>query len=418
MRGEIICIGDELISGRVAEKNARYAAARLWPLGIAIQAITLVGDDIEAIKDCLGRAMERSRFVLVTGGLGATEDDITAQAAAELFKLPLAESRRMVKNLREFWRSCGEEVPAQALKMAWLPQGAEVLSASSAGFCLPGDCDKPVYFLPGVPAETRRLLDKKVIPALIALQDEKFQVVSNEIRVFGIGEADLQTRLEGVTRGIAGASLGYYPEYPEVALFYAVRSESAQGAEQEAARLEKEIHRRLGDLVVAAGGETLEQVVGRLLAGRGLNLCVAESCTGGLIGHRLTQAPGSSAYFLRGLVVYSNQAKQELLGVRDDTLKDHGAVSPETAREMALGAVRSAASDLGLAVTGIAGPDGGSEEKPVGTVHFALAAAGQVHNEACHFQGSRRMIKAQAAEYALNMLRLYLSRDNATVHGA
>ncbi|KMY66584.1 hypothetical protein AAU61_15720 [Desulfocarbo indianensis] len=420
MRGEIICIGDELMSGRVADTNSRYAARRLWPLGVEIGAVVLVGDEPNAIKDALCRALSRADFVLVSGGLGTTDDDITARTAAEVFELPLAESQRMVRNLREFLAKRGREASEEVLKMAWLPEGAEILCATCAGFRLIGPDGQPVYFLPGVPREMRKITDETIVPELVSLLAGQGEaVVSREIRLFGVPESEVGTRLAGLAdRGRRpGVSLGYYPVFPEVRVTVTVRRLARDEAESEAQALVDDIRARLAQFVVSLDGESLEQKVGRLLAERGLSLALAESCTGGLIGHRLTNVAGSSAYFERGMVVYSNLAKEELLGVSPQTLADHGAVSPETAREMALGARSRAGTDLALAVTGIAGPEGGTPEKPVGTVYFGLAHGDEVETHHRRFRGNRSQVKAQSAETALDLLRRHLE-EHAPVHSA
>lgn len=420
MRGEIICIGDELMSGRVADTNSRYALKRLWPLGIEVGAVVLVGDDPEAIRDSLGRALKRADFVLVTGGLGATDDDITAKTAAEVFELPLAESQRMVKNLSEFFAASGRKPTQEALRMAWLPQGAEILCTTCAGFRLAGPEGQPVFFLPGVPQEMRRLTDEQVVPELLKrITDQDQAVITREVRLFGLPESQVAARLAGLAdRGSQpGVSLGYYPIFPEVQVTVTVRRDSVAEAKAKADQLRQEIQSRLAEFVVSTNGELLEEKVGRLLSERGLTLALAESCTGGLIGHRITGVAGSSDYFERGVVVYSNLAKEELLGVRSATLEAHGAVSHETAQEMAMGTRQRAHTDIGLSVTGIAGPGGGTAEKPVGTVYFGLAHGDQMESHHRWFVGNRRQIKEQSAETALDILRRHLE-EHAPVRSA
>ncbi len=420
MRGEIICIGDELMSGRVADTNSRYALSRLTPLGIEVGAVLLVGDDPAAIKDSLRRALGRADFVLVSGGLGTTDDDITASTAAEVFELPLAESQRMVKNLRVFLAARGREPSEEVLRMAWLPQGAEILCATCAGFRLSGPDGQPVFFLPGVPQEMRKLTDEHVVPELVKLITDEDQVVATrEVRLFGLTESQVAARLAGLAdRGSQpGVRLGYYPVFPEVQVTATVRRNSVAQANAKADALSQEIQDRLAGFVVSTDDELLEEKVGRLLSQRGLSLALAESCTGGLIGHRITSVAGSSDYFERGMVVYSNLAKEELLGVRHQTLEAHGAVSPETAREMAMGARERAHTDIGLSVTGIAGPGGGTEEKPVGTVFFGLAHGDHLESHHRRFMGNRRQVKVQSAETALDLLRRYLE-EHAPVHSA
>lgn len=420
MRGEIICIGDELMSGRVADTNSRYAVSRLWPLGIEIGAILLVGDDPAAIKDSLSRSLSRADFVLVSGGLGTTDDDITARMAAEVFELPLAESKRMVKNLRAFLAERGREPSQEVLRMAQLPQGAEVLCATCAGFRLTGPEGQPVFFLPGVPREMCKLTDEKVVPELLQrLANDGQAVVSREVRLFGIPESEVGARLKGLADRDSqpGVRLGYYPVFPEVQVTVTVRRASAAEANTTADQLSIEIQSRLAGFVISTNGELLEERVGRLLNQHGLRLALAESCTGGLIGHRVTSVAGSSDYFERGVVVYSNLAKEELLGVSRQTLEAFGAVSHETAREMAQGARQRAHTDIGLSVTGIAGPGGGSEDKPVGTVFFGLAHGDHTESHHRRFVGNRAQVKTQSAETALDLLRRYLE-EHAPIRSA
>jgi nicotinamide-nucleotide amidase len=369
----------------------------------------MVGDEPEAIKEALKDALGRADFVLVTGGLGATDDDITAGMAAEVFGLPLAQSQRMVKNLREFWESRGLSLPEGTNKMAWLPQGAEVLCPTCAGFCLTGPGERPVYFLPGVPQETRHIIDTRVLPDLLRRQGGKRAAAMAELRVFGLSESEVQKRLADLDK--TGIRLGYYPEFPEVRLVAAAWAEGTKAAQAKAEAFAQKIRRRLGGYVFSAGGESLEEVAAKGLIAKGLTLALAESITGGLIGHRLTQVAGSSAFFERGLTVYSNRAKEELLGVKKETLAEFGAVSAQTAGEMALGACQNAGCDLGLSVTGIAGPAGGSPQKPVGTVYFGLARGETVRAAGQRFFGDRQEIKLLAAATALDWLRRYLEDD-------
>jgi competence/damage-inducible protein CinA-like protein len=417
MRGAIICIGDELISGRVAEENSRYAAARLAPLGFELAWVTMVGDTVSAIAASLELALAQTDFVLVTGGLGATDDDITAEAAGRFFGLEMAESRRMVQNLKACFAEVGREVPPGAEKMAWLPHGAQVLDRSCAGFRLTTPREQPVYFLPGVPDEMRRLLESQVLPGLIERFLPGEVVLSGKLTTFGLGESEVARRLEGLTNGYPEVGVGYYPVFPEEQVVLTVRARQRARAQEILRELEQEAGRRLQGFVVATGENTLAGVVAQRMIAQGLSLALAESCTGGLIGHRITGVSGASEFFERGLVVYSNRAKEELLGVKPATLEKHGAVSAATAAEMASGAREKAGVDLGLSVTGIAGPTGGTTEKPVGTVFFGLAAADGVRSEGLRFMGDRSQVKALAAETALDWLRRYLE-DHAFLHSA
>jgi nicotinamide-nucleotide amidase len=415
MRGAIICIGDELISGRVAERNSRFAMSRLSPLGFEITSSIWVGDDMKAIAGALDQALAQARFVVVSGGLGSTEDDITAQAAARHFGLEIAESRRMIQNLKACFLAVGRDVPPGVERMAQLPQGAEVLDKSCAGFMLTTPAEQPVYFLPGIPQENHRLLETHVLPDLMRRFAPQKVMVSQKFTVFGLGESEIAQRLDGLVAGYPEVSVGYYPVFPAEEVLLSTRTSEPHQAELLLNELFAEASHRLGGKVVAQGEHSLADSVAQRLSAEGLTLALAESCTGGLIGHLITGVSGASEFLDRGLITYSNRAKMELLGVEARVLEEHGAVSAETAAQMAAGARLESGVDLGLAVTGIAGPTGGSEEKPVGTVYFGLAAEDGVKTLHRRFMGNRAQIKLMSAWTALDMLRRYLE-DHAFLH--
>ena len=415
MRGEIICIGDELISGRVGEGNARYAAARLWPLGLGLTHVVMVGDEPAAMQEAFNQACARADYLIVSGGLGPTEDDLTAEQAARFLGLPLVEHPEKIKQLEDMLRPRGRELTPEIRRMALMPTGAHPLDPHSAGFGLTDASGRPLYFLPGVPQEFRRIIDNAVLPELAARAGAGV-VVSRQLSCYGLPESEVGRRLAGLAQGVPGASLGYYPVFPEVQLLLSLRAGDEAAAQAGLEPLEQEVIKRLEGYVVTRGGASLQQTVADLLVAQRLSLALAESCTGGLIGHRLTSVPGASDFLERGLVVYSNRAKQELLGVSPATLERHGAVSAECAQEMAEGARIRAGVDLGLAVTGIAGPTGGSPEKPVGTVFFGLSHVQGTQTWQRHFYGDRGMVKLQAAETALDLLRRHLE-PHAAVPG-
>jgi nicotinamide-nucleotide amidase len=414
MNGQIICIGDELISGRTQDTNARYAATKLWPLGISISRIEIIGDDPPDIVEALARGLAVSDFLIICGGLGPTDDDLTAQVAADFLGKPLVESEEMVTKISAAVRKRGREMNPGLMKMCMVPQGSEAICGHCAGFYTPSPGGKPMFFLPGVPSEFRDLIERKVVPRLKELKGGANAVAIRELVIFGLPESIVQGKLNGLAER-SGVKLGYYPHFPEVKLVITSEAPDPEQAERLAQNAADEVQGILSDHVVASQGRTLTETVAKAMTQQGLSLALAESCTGGLIGHLLTQVPGSSDFLERGMVVYSNRAKRELLGVKAETLEKYGAVSPETAREMALGAVSRSGTDIGLAVTGIAGPGGGSEQKPVGTVFFGLAQGDQVRAKGYHFHGDRDQVKSQSAEMALNWLRRYLE-DHAFIH--
>ena len=411
MNGEIITIGDELISGRVCDTNAFFLSARVSSFGIKITAISSVGDDSDRIADVLGRSVERSEFVIVSGGLGPTDDDITASAAAKFFGLPLELDEGFLKAIRHSLESRGLPWIESYKKMAWLPKGAALLDPTEAcGFYLYSG-GVPVFFLPGIPREVQLLAESRVLPILLSRDNDKQVVRQRVFKLFGPQEAKIGEVLDGVTDGESDAVVGFYPNFPENHVTVTVRDASEEKADEKLSRIEHEVDRRLGEFVVAKDESTLEETVGELLRARGWHLAVAESCTGGLISQRITSVSGSSDYFDRGMVVYSNRAKHELLGVSWDTLNQHGAVSHETADAMAVGARENSKVDIALATTGIAGPTGGTDTKPVGTVYVALSTAAGVRSKRYQFYGRRSEITALTAQVALSWLRRYLTDD-------
>ena len=405
--GEIICTGNEIISGRVADFNARYAAARLHEAGLTVQSITFLGDNTFQFEDTLARGLSRSRFIIITGGLGPTEDDITAAAAASLLQLPLHQDEFLLQRLKECFKKRGLPWEDRFARLALVPQGACILDpeAAACGFYLKHQ-DTLLYFLPGVPREMQLLFNNYVLPRLLQIAAGSAVVCQRTLRFFGLHETELQRLSQKVCRLRADLCVGYYPNFPENHLTLTVRGPNSKALEAALDEVTKDLAAQAGDAYL--GAVSLEENVGQLLQARKLTLAVAESCSGGLICHRITNVPGSSDYFLGGLVTYSNQAKIDFLKVPSETLQIYGAVSVPTAEAMALGAAAQLHADVALAVTGIAGPSGGSPEKPVGTVYLGLATSQGVKSRHCLFHGSREEIKILTAQTALDWLRLEL----------
>ena len=409
MRGEIITIGDELISGRVCDLNSFFLSARVSSYGLRVMAITSVGDDRERIMDILHQAVDRSDFVLVSGGLGPTEDDITTDVAADFFDLPLVLDEPFLDIIKKSLEKWGVPWVEAYRKLALIPQGASLLDPGVAcGFHLDHGT-VPMFFLPGVPSEVRRMTEKAVLPILLSKRRDRSAVRQRLFKIFGIQEAQIEETLDGITGGAGNISIGYYPNFPENHVTVTVRAESEEDAERTLGRLEAEVERRLAFYLVGKDAATLEMSVGRLLREKGLTLSVAESCTGGQIAGRITSVAGSSDYFERGVVVYSNRSKVELLGVPDEVIQTHGAVSEPTAEHMARGIRERSGTDIGLATTGIAGPTGGTPEKPVGTVYIGLAGPEGVRVERVNFLGPRDQVVQLTTQTALNRLLRYLA---------
>jgi nicotinamide-nucleotide amidase len=405
LRGEIIATGTELVTGQVMDFNARYAARRLHEACLEVQSITFLGDAAPLLRETLAQAWGRSQFVIITGGLGPTEDDITVAAAAEALNLKLYEDEALLARIRRCLKDRGLVWEERYARLALIPEGATVLDPGGAacGFSLKHR-GTWLFFLPGVPREMQGLFESFVLPHLVGLGDGGECLMTRTLRLFGLSEAEVQGAMARLAPFIQGVAVGYYPNFPETHLVLTMRGRERQQLEETLNRVTGLLAKEVGDVLLDPEGLPLEELLGRRLRARGLTLAVAESCTGGLICHRLTNIPGSSDYFLGGVVTYSNQAKLDLLRVPPATLAQHGAVSAETAGAMALGVRQVFHVPLGLAVTGIAGPRGGSPEKPVGTVFIGLATPHGVQARHYLFHGAREEIKALSAQSALDWL--------------
>lgn len=412
MYGEIITIGDELISGRVVDLNAWYAAGRLTATGLRVIRVTTVGDDQESISKALQKALGESQFVIITGGLGSTSDDITNEIAASALNRPLCLDEEMYEQIRTYVSARGMKMSRAFEKMAWMPEDSKILCPKEnvCGFSLVENKVR-LYFLPGVPEQMRYLMDEVVIPDLLlhctALPALKHKV----LKLYGLNEPSIAERLRDLPEKSGNVILGFYPRFPENHITLSLRGEDEPSVTGEIDLMEREIRSRVGSFIFATGDQMMEGVVGEMLLRKKLTLSVAESCTGGLIGNLLTNVPGSSGYFLGGMIVYGNQAKMDLLRVSKETLDTHGAVSDPVAREMAAGVRRELKTDLGLSVTGIAGPDGGTAEKPVGTVYIGLASGDETFSGKYRFWGKREQNKLNSAMMALDWVRRVLHGD-------
>lgn len=407
MKAEIVAVGTELLTPFFQDTNSLFLAGRLDDLGLAVSFKTIVGDDDRDLRRVLRAALGRSRLVLVMGGLGPTEDDRTREALAAVLGRRLVLDARVLGAIRERFRRGGAPMTAPNRKQAYILEGAEVLpnpNGTAPGLWL----ETPrhwIALLPGPPHELRPMFDDQVRPRLAGLA--KGVTLRRVLRLTGIGESLMESRIKDVYADVpAAVTVTTLASPGDLAIHLVYRGPGPEGrAEGVLEPLERKLRARLGAYVYSYDGETMEAAVGRLLRDGGLTLACAESCTGGLIGHRLTNVPGSSAYFLESAVVYSNGAKTRRLRIPAPLLEAHGAVSAAVARAMARGVRATSGADLGLAVTGIAGPDGGTPRKPVGLVYMALAEARGVTVEKALFWGGREQVKFHASQRALNMVR-------------
>ena len=413
MQGEIITIGNELISGRTLDLNSWYAAGRLTASGLKVTRVTTVGDETEGIAAALKKAVASSDFVIITGGLGSTDDDVTNKIVAEALDRPLCLDRDMLEQIRCYMEARGMKMTASLEKMAWMPRDSKLLNplANVCGFYLVENQVR-LYFLPGVPEQMRFLMDECVLPDLLLHCKASPLLRYQVLKLYGLSEPMLAEALKDLSEKAGNIILGYYPRFPENHITLSLRGEDEPAMIEELGLMEKEIRDRVGPYVFATGDQTMQSVVGDMLRQRGLALCLAESCTGGLIGNLMTNVPGSSQYFAGGVVAYSNQAKIDLLGVSPETLDQYGAVSDETVREMAAGARERFRTELSLAVSGIAGPEGGTPEKPVGTVYIGMAGRDFTLSGRYRFWGAREQIKLNSAMMALDWARRRLRGDS------
>lgn len=407
MKTAILSIGDELLFGEVVDTNSARIAARLADEGIATARKLTVGDDEAGIASALEELARGHDVVIATGGLGPTDDDVTARAVARATGRRLVLNEEAMARLKEFFDRLGREMHPANGRQCLLPAKAELIpnpAGTASGFHLLLDgC--LLIFLPGVPSEMVVMLEESVVSLVLARRSGRQRTRTSTLTVFGLSEAEIGARLSDLDRSRPGFAVAYCVEFPmvQVKLRATGEDETALTAllEDGAAM----VRERLGDHVVAGDGETIDTVVAGLFRETGMTLALAESCTGGLIAGRITAVAGSSGYFLLGAVTYSNDAKSNLLGVPVDILAEQGAVSADVAKAMARGARKLAGSDLALAVTGIAGPEGGSPDKPVGTVFMALADRAGCSAKVYHFSGGREKIRTITEITAMDWLR-------------
>ena len=409
MKGEIIAIGNELTSGRIANTTSGFAARQLFEAGYEIHAMHTIGDSPALIGEALKRAIDVVDFVIVTGGLGPTDDDLTNEAVSVALNRPTMPNLEILSLIRAHLDEISVSPVSPLEKLAWLPVGAEALNPQGkmAGYQLIHD-NKPIFFLPGVPGQMEKLLTDHVLPRLATwYPGSRLSTCRRLFKIFDMSEMEVNARIAALNLA-DDVAIGYYPVFPEVHLSLIIRDIQGNNPEPLFEHACTVVSTILGEAIYGQDQESMELVVGSLLKSTGSTVAMAESCTGGLISHKITTIPGSSAYFLGGVTSYSNAMKINYLHVDRALIKSKGAVSEEVAREMAEGIRTGTHADIGLSVTGIAGPDGGTEEKPVGTVFFGLATAEHCRVLRLKFSGSREQIQEITAFTGLNLIRKYL----------
>ena len=409
MRIEVITIGGELLLGFTIDTNAAHLARELGELGVEVVRRTTVGDEAAEIAAAVREALDRTGAVITTGGLGPTADDLTKQAIAALFGRGMYRDASIVDALRERWRSRGlpGALPRANEQQAMIPDGARILvnrHGSAPGIWLEDDAGRWVAMLPGVPREMRGMLADEVIP-LLRERAGDVVVRSRTIRTAGIAESALADLLAELAAGLPNLPLAYLPNAEGVDLRITARGLRATEADRLLEEAAATLLERVGRFVYGAGEDDLAAIVLQRCRERSLRLAVGESCTGGLLGARLTTVPGSSDVFLGGIIAYDDSVKRNLLAVPEMILREHGAVSEPVVRAMASGARATLGADIGVGITGIAGPGGGTAAKPVGTVYIGVDLGGEVSAWKRHFLGDRDEIRRRTAQTALDFVR-------------
>jgi nicotinamide-nucleotide amidase len=409
MIAELLSIGTELTTGVITDTNSSWLSRHLAELGMAVTRHVTLSDDRADIHRAIADAAARCELLIVTGGIGPTADDLTRFGLADALATTLEENAEALEQIRGFFARWGREMSAANRIQALLPRGSSPLenaTGTAPVMVAPlGDCR--IICLPGVPSEMKRMFDDHVAPALAAL-DARPVIVIRALHTFGAAEAEVAQRIEHLMRPGRNPAVGTTASDAVISVRIVARAEAGEAADVLADQDQAEVAGLLGDLVFGRAEETLATAVARLLIERRATVSTAESCTGGLLAKLLTDVPGSSAYFLRGYVTYANEAKIELVGVPAELIHEHGSVSEPVARVMAHGCRERSGSDFALSVTGVAGPTGGSAEKPVGLVYIGLADAAGVEVKRCLFGAhlSRESIRDRTCKTALNMLRL------------
>lgn len=412
-RVELITIGDELLLGFTVDTNGAHLSRELAAIGGDVRRRTTVGDDADAIAAAVREGLERSGGVITTGGLGPTSDDRTKQAIATLFGREMRADEEHVAWMRERWRErWGREMPESNVHQAMIPDGARKLvnnHGSAPGIWLEDERGRWVAMLPGVPREMRGMLADTLLPLLRQRFGDGRVVRSLTLRTTGLAESLLADKLDPLLGQLADVSLAYLPSADGVDLRLTARRVDPAVADAALQRAAALLRDQLPDAVYGEDSADLAAIVLDLCRARTLSVAVAESCTGGLLGARLTATPGSSDVFVGGVIAYDNEVKRALLGVSEDDLRAHGAVSDPIVRQMAAGARARTAANVGIAITGVAGPGGGTADKPVGTVWIAVDDRGAVEAKLFRLFGDRGEIRHRAAQAALEMVRRRLS---------
>lgn len=404
---ELVSVGTELLLGNIVNTNARYLSEKCAMLGLNVYYQTTVGDNEERLSEVIKTALNRSDIVILNGGLGPTEDDLTKETCARVMGLPLVKDAHTEERLKEYYRERKkEDLPESNWKQAVIPEGAVVFdneNGTAPGLVVEQD-GKTVILVPGPPNELYPMMENQICPYLQKKNEDV--ILSQMVKICGFGESKVEEMILDLIDKQTNPTLATYAKQGEVHLRVTARAASEEEARKLLKPMVKEIKKRFGEAVYTTDEkETLTDVVVKLLKKHELTVTTAESCTGGLLAGTLVGVPGVSEVFREGFVTYSNKTKRKLLDVSKSTLKKYGAVSAQTAKEMAKGGVFATDSDICVAITGLAGPDGATPEKPIGLVYIACYMNDKVHVEEFRFKGDRQKIRERSVVQALDVLR-------------
>ena len=412
MNAEIISVGTELLLGEIVNTDARFIASELSELGINVFYQTVVGDNAERLESVLKLAFSRSDLIIATGGLGPTQDDITKEVISEFCGRKLILDEESLSAMKEYLRKKGREMPECNIKQAMLPEGCIILpnSCGTAPGCIIEDNGKAVIMLPGPPYELEQMFLLSVKPYLESKTDS--MIYSENLKIYGMGESRVCELLGEYISEYSNPTVAPYAESPGVRVRITSKCTSEEEGIKAVAKIKENIKAILGDVIYSDKGESLPEAVVRMLTEKNMTISSAESCTGGLFAKYITDIPGSSAILNESYVTYANEAKTKILGVKPETLQSYGAVSEQTAREMADGLYRVSKADVCAVFTGIAGPGGGTKEKPVGLVYAGVSINGKTEVYKLQLSGTREAVRKQACLEVFDIIRKKLIKNS------
>ncbi len=412
MKSEIVAVGTELLLGNIVNTNAQYLSQKLAELGIDVYYHVAVGDNLQRLSDTIRQCLERSDLVITSGGLGPTVDDLTKEGVADALGLKLLPDEATIRRIEGMFKAMGRSMTENNIKQGYIPEGAKIIendNGTAPGVMIEKG-GKIVIMLPGPPKELYPMFEDKVLPFLRTKVHSTIR--SRMLRVIGVGESAAEDMLKDIFKSQTNPTIAPYAKDGEVHLRITAKTDDEEEAYKMIDEMESRVRKVLGENIYGHDDESLEEVILKLLQERNLTLSIAESCTGGLVANRLTDVPGASATLMYGIVSYSNESKINILKVEEETIRQHGAVSRQTAEEMAAGVRKISGTDIGVSITGIAGPDGGSEEKPVGLCYVGIAIGDEVKAYKFNFTGNRKRIKWNSSSRALDYLRRELLAEN------